>query len=97
MTGPGGASQGQGEITFRRRTTPLPDGRVRVQLEVSQGGRRLGTIIQTRGGWAFLEARVSRRKGAQAGGVLVWKTAEEAKRAVAASFDSQPTTDERPT
>lgn len=71
------------EITFRHRTTPLPDGKVRVQIEVSQAGRLIGRIVQCRGGWAFLEARVSRRKGAQAGGVLVWKTAEEARRAVA--------------
>ena len=69
----------ESRVEFRRLVTPLPTGRVRVQIEVRQteGKRLLGRIIQVRGGWRFVPIGGASRDN---GGV--WATAEECKRSV---------------
>jgi hypothetical protein len=72
----------ESRVEFRRLVTPLPTGRVRVQIEVRQieGKCLLGKIIQARGGWRFVPIG-----GAEAGSRdsgKVWATAEECKRSV---------------
>lgn len=76
-------------IEFRRLTTPLPTGRVRVQIEVrrvsgegqeKQTHSLLGRIVQTRGGWRFVPA--GNAKVGQIATGKVWATAEECKRSL---------------
>lgn len=79
-------SAGSGSpIEFRRLVTPLPTGRVRVQIEVRQvsvaGRLLLGKIIQARGGWRFVP--VGGAGESHTG--KVWATAEECKRSLQSS------------
>lgn len=62
-------------IDFRRIVKPLPNGRVRIVIEVRQQGRLAGRIQQVLGGWQF------RGVGGERG--AVWKTAAECKLEVA--------------
>lgn len=67
------------EVRFRRRVEPLPDGRVKVRIQVWRGGRKLGTIAQYKGGWKWMpegKARAGKVWG------MVFRTAEECKTAV---------------
>lgn len=54
-------SESQTQLIFRRLTTPLPTGRVRVQIEVRIEGTLLGRIGPARGGWRYVPAGVGRR------------------------------------
>lgn len=76
-------------IEFRRLVTPLPTGRVRVQIEVRRVGEEgqeqrrsslLGKIVQTWGGWRFVP--VGGAKISQIATGKVWATAEECKRSL---------------
>jgi hypothetical protein len=70
-------------VEFTRRASGLPDGRVRVRIEVRAGERRIGVIRHEseRLGWRFVADR-----GAAAGVQVVsggeWETAAEARQAV---------------
>ena len=82
MTGPGKVGTAE-EITFTRQTEARPDGRVRVTLMVRQAGRLLGRISQAGPLWRFTPTpdQWPRWKGRG----MLWRTAEEARRGVAAS------------
>jgi hypothetical protein len=72
------------QIEFRRLVKPLPDGRVRVSIDVreSVSRRLLGRIVQVRGGWRF-EAVGGRGVGRLARqDERVWVTTEECKQAL---------------
>ena len=86
----GGISEGQrqgevvvAEVTFTRQTEARPDGRVRVTLVVRQAGRLLGRITQAGPLWRFTPTpdQGARWKGRG----MLWRTAEEARRGVAAN------------
>lgn len=52
------AVAGEDDLTFRRVTQPLPDGRVRVRLDVWCAGRQLGRIVPSgAGSWQWQPAR----------------------------------------
>lgn len=87
-----------GSVTFRRRTLPLADGRVKVKVEIEVDGQgKVGEIVGGRLGWVFRPAARSAAKGsakrARAAGQgsaspgHLWPTAEAARRAVACEWE----------
>jgi hypothetical protein len=72
-------SDNHNQLTFRRLTTPLPTGRVRVQIEARLAGTLLGRIGPVRGGWRYVPAGVGRRAWPVG---EVFPTAEECKQAL---------------
>lgn len=75
------------EVVFRRIVTPLPTGRVRVTIEARQGGKLLGRITQVGPLWRLTPAadQWPRWKGRG----MLWRTAEEARRAIQAVQTAQ--------
>jgi hypothetical protein len=72
-------------LAFRRCTFPLPSGRVRVQIEVRQGSKLAGRIVQVRGGWQFRSVGSGQPRKEGGGTGEVFRTTEECKKWVAES------------
>jgi hypothetical protein len=70
-------------IEFTRRVSGLPDGRVRVRIEVRARGRRVGVIRHEseRPGWEFVADREA-AAGVRAVSGGEWRTAAEAREVV---------------